>query len=80
VQEEPRNMGAWSFVEPRLRELLPDRCVLEYQGRDEAASPATGSFRLHQMEEKALVARAMESRTRTARAVEPVSGDGAPVV
>ena len=44
AQEEPRNMGAWSFIEPRLRELLPDGSVLTYQGRDEAASPATGHW------------------------------------
>src|SRR5205814_9427523 len=42
VQDEPKNSGGWSFMEPRLRELLPDNVVLNYYGRDEAASPATG--------------------------------------
>ena len=37
VQEEPQNMGAWTFIEPRLRGLVPGR--LEYRGRGEAASP-----------------------------------------
>ena len=44
VQEEPRNKGAWSFMEPRLRDMLPETAVLTYTGRDEAASPATGSI------------------------------------
>ena len=40
VQEEPRNMGAWTFLQPRLAELLSghDR-ILRYIGRPEAASP-----------------------------------------
>jgi 2-oxoglutarate dehydrogenase complex dehydrogenase (E1) component-like enzyme len=60
VQEEPRNMGAWTFMEPRLRELLPDTCVLTYQGRDEAASPATGIFKMHEAEEQAFIHQALE--------------------
>ena len=40
VQEESQNMGAWSFVQPLLDELLPAHCALNYVGRDEAASPA----------------------------------------
>ncbi|HEY2412566.1 MAG TPA: 2-oxoglutarate dehydrogenase E1 component [Pirellulaceae bacterium] len=60
IQEEPRNMGAWGFIAPRLSEILPDTCVLSYQGRDEAASPATGSYRLHQVEERAFISRALE--------------------
>ena len=60
VQEEPRNRGAWSFIEPRLRELLPDPAVLTYYGRDEAASPATGSYKMHQVEEQEIIAHALE--------------------
>jgi 2-oxoglutarate dehydrogenase E1 component len=52
VQEEPQNMGAWYFVEPRLRALgFP----LEYVGRDAAASPATGSYHVHQQEQRLVV-------------------------
>jgi len=57
VQEEPANQGAWSFVRPRLATLLGREPV--YVGRDEAASPATGHYKLHQDEERALVARAL---------------------
>jgi 2-oxoglutarate dehydrogenase E1 component len=78
VQEEPRNMGAWSYMVPRLRELLPKMCELTYQGRDAAASPATGSFRLHQAEERVFVERALEV-VGAVRRVPAVSGDGSPV-
>jgi 2-oxoglutarate dehydrogenase E1 component len=60
VQEEPKNRGAWSFMEPRLREILPDGRFMRYYGRDEAASPATGSYKLHQVEEQELVSHALE--------------------
>jgi 2-oxoglutarate dehydrogenase E1 component len=58
VQEEPWNMGAWHSVEPRLRRLLPEDRRLTYVGRAEAASPATGSYKVHQQEEAELVSRA----------------------
>ncbi len=54
VQEEPRNMGAWSFVAPHLQSLLGD-CRVRYVGRPAAGSPATGSARRHQLEQRALV-------------------------
>jgi len=57
AQEEPWNMGAWHFVYHRLRRLLDGR-PLAYVGRPEAASPATGSYKLHQAEEAELVQRA----------------------
>jgi 2-oxoglutarate dehydrogenase E1 component len=47
VQEEPLNMGAWTFVRERLREVLGDKVPLAHTGRPEAASPATGSLRVH---------------------------------
>ena len=60
VQEEPKNRGAWSFMEPRLREILPDGRVTRYFGRDASASPATGSYKIHQIEEQEIVAHALE--------------------
>jgi 2-oxoglutarate dehydrogenase E1 component len=60
VQEEPRNRGAWSFMHELLRQILPDGKVLTYYGRKSAASPATGSLRLHNREEQELVAQALE--------------------
>src|SRR6185437_5770062 len=54
VQEEPENMGAYSFVLPRLRELAFDRQVRSLK-RSAAASPATGSAKAHAMEQKTLI-------------------------
>jgi len=59
VQEEPQNMGGWTFMEPRLRRLTPDGELPTYIGRDAAASPATGSYKVHQAEEAEFVARAL---------------------
>jgi 2-oxoglutarate dehydrogenase E1 component len=57
VQEEPHNMGAWNFMSHRLPPMLGER-RLSYISRDEAASPATGSYKVHQAEEADLVNRA----------------------
>jgi 2-oxoglutarate dehydrogenase E1 component len=54
VQEEPENMGALSFVMPRLRRLVRDRHVLSIK-RSAAASPATGSPKAHEMEQRTLI-------------------------
>jgi 2-oxoglutarate dehydrogenase E1 component len=58
VQEEPQNMGGWTFVEARLRRVIPDGVAPTYIGRDAAASPASGSYKVHQAEEAEFVARA----------------------
>jgi 2-oxoglutarate dehydrogenase E1 component len=58
LQEEPRNMGAWSFVEPRLRALIGQDMPLTYIGRPERASPAVGSARVHAAEQAGIVAEA----------------------
>ncbi|AEU35401.1 2-oxoglutarate dehydrogenase E1 component [Granulicella mallensis] len=54
VQEEPANMGALSFVQPRLKRVAGDRPVLTVK-RTASASPATGSAKAHEMEEKTLI-------------------------
>ena len=55
TQEEPQNMGAWTFIEPRLRSILPTNATLHYIGRDASASPATGSYAIHNLEQSKLV-------------------------
>ena len=57
-----RTAARGRFMEPRLREMLPDTGVLTYFGRDEAASPATGSFKMHQIEEQEIIAQRWRSR------------------
>jgi 2-oxoglutarate dehydrogenase E1 component len=54
VQEEPANMGAFSYVMPLLRRLAGDRAVRSVK-RHESASPATGSAKAHEIEEKTLI-------------------------
>ncbi|HXI21234.1 MAG TPA: multifunctional oxoglutarate decarboxylase/oxoglutarate dehydrogenase thiamine pyrophosphate-binding subunit/dihydrolipoyllysine-residue succinyltransferase subunit, partial [Gemmatimonadales bacterium] len=55
AQEEPRNMGPWNYVEPRLRPLLPSGVSLRYAGRPERASPAEGYPAAHAAEQKRIV-------------------------
>ena len=55
TQEEPQNMGGWMFVEPRLREIKPESMTLRYVGRVPSASPATGSYAIHELEQKQIV-------------------------
>ena len=54
VQEEPANMGALFYVMPRLRLLAHDRPVISVK-RTASASPATGSAKAHELEEKTLI-------------------------
>lgn len=56
VQEEPRNMGAWSFLEPHLRELLPASIGLRAICRRESSSPAEGSTAAFRVEQDRIVA------------------------
>jgi 2-oxoglutarate dehydrogenase E1 component len=53
-QEEPQNMGAWTFIEPRLRTMFCSE--IAYAGRDASASPAVGALARHKREQAALVA------------------------
>ena len=54
VQEEPANMGAFSYVMPELRRMAGSRAVLSVK-RSASASPATGSAKAHEMEERTLI-------------------------
>ncbi len=55
VQEEPRNMGAWTSIAMKIKELLPERAELKYVGRARSASPAAGSFALHKKQHDAII-------------------------
>ena len=59
LQEEPENMGAWSFVHARLHACLPESLKLRHVSRAESASPAVGSIALHQLEQADLLQRAI---------------------
>jgi 2-oxoglutarate dehydrogenase E1 component len=55
-QEESQNMGAWTFMESRLRQMF--KREVAYAGRNASASPAVGALALHKREQAALVAEA----------------------
>jgi 2-oxoglutarate dehydrogenase E1 component len=59
VQEEPRNMGAWTYVEPKLRELAPPEVEVSYAGRPERASPAEGYPAAHAAEQGRIIREAL---------------------
>ena len=74
-QEEPENMGSWSFIDRRLENVLVNsKCKFNrpiYAGRPEAASPATGTMSRHIKEQKLLVDQALGlEKNSTATAAE----------
>jgi 2-oxoglutarate dehydrogenase E1 component len=59
TQEEPENMGAWRYLEPRVRALLTEGTTLGYSGRPERASPAEGYASDHEVEQDRIIAEAL---------------------
>jgi 2-oxoglutarate decarboxylase len=59
AQEEPKNMGGWTFIEQRLENVLSGCERALYVGRVASASPATGSYAIHQAEQAKLVSEAL---------------------
>jgi 2-oxoglutarate dehydrogenase E1 component len=59
TQEEPKNMGAWMFISPRIEEVMEElkhkHARVKYAGRRIAASPATGYMKIHEREQKQLI-------------------------
>lgn len=62
-QEEHKNMGSWTYIGPRIEDVLIDakhKCNRpQYVGRAEAASPATGSLKIHNAEQAKLIDEAL---------------------
>jgi 2-oxoglutarate dehydrogenase E1 component len=58
VQEEPRNQGAWIYMENHLGHLCPKK--LNYIGRPASPSPATGYFKVHLKEQEVIIKEAIE--------------------
>jgi 2-oxoglutarate dehydrogenase E1 component len=55
AQEEPKNMGAWTYVQPRLRASIGTLTTLRYIGRPERASPAEGYKPAHDLEQERII-------------------------
>ena len=70
-QEEPKNMGAWFFVDRKIEDVLRSFKAKfsrpSYAGRAEAASPATGSLSRHNKEQADLVNEALETTQKTTK-------------
>ena len=66
LQEEPHNMGAWTFVEPVLKELVEGRS-LRYVGRPASASPAEGWAAAHASEQRRIISEIFEGVPAHAR-------------
>ena len=61
AQEEPRNMGPWTFMEQRLSPILPPGVYLRYVGRPERAAPSEGYSTAHMVEQARIVAEALSA-------------------
>jgi 2-oxoglutarate dehydrogenase E1 component len=59
AQEEPRNMGALTFIGPRLRAVVPRALSLRHVARPERASPAEGKAKDHAREQEHIVREAL---------------------
>ena len=57
AQDEPQNQGAWRFIAYQIR--MQSGIWLEYAGRPESASPATGIASLHKQQLEAIIATAL---------------------
>ena len=74
AQEEPKNNGAWHFVEDGLEECLIEAGFTgkraRYAGRAASASPATGLAKRHAAEQAALIADALGHSSRSAKSAQ----------
>jgi 2-oxoglutarate dehydrogenase E1 component len=59
VQEEPKNMGAWNFVEPRINEIAPSGIRVKYIGRRRRSSPAEGDPNVHKLDQSKILQAAL---------------------
>jgi 2-oxoglutarate dehydrogenase E1 component len=55
VQDEPKNMGAYSYIAPRIQKLLPNGLEVCYIGRPDMASPSEGDPLVHKKEQERII-------------------------
>ena len=70
-QEEPQNQGAWYQIRHRLQEPLRDHQQLYYAGRSASAAPASGIFKVHLQQQKALVDAALDIEIKASKSARP---------
>jgi 2-oxoglutarate dehydrogenase E1 component len=74
LQEEPENMGVWTFLQPRLAKVIKRRWPLHYIGRPPNSSPAEGSAAWHAANQKALIEQAYNLESRLTEDIGIISG------
>ncbi|MBU6080746.1 2-oxoglutarate dehydrogenase E1 component [Allobacillus halotolerans] len=60
VQEEPKNMGSWEFVNDRIRDIMKKKQNLLYVGRPDRSSPAVGDPNIHKAEQSQIIEEALK--------------------
>ncbi|TCP18318.1 2-oxoglutarate dehydrogenase E1 component [Scopulibacillus darangshiensis] len=63
VQEEPKNMGAWMYIQPKIWEVAPEGIKVNYIGRPDRSSPAGGEPDIHKKEQKRIVTEALSEQS-----------------
>ncbi|MFD1850792.1 2-oxoglutarate dehydrogenase E1 component [Oceanobacillus bengalensis] len=71
TQEEPQNMGAWTFIAPRLQKIAPKDIIVTYNGRPDMASPSEGDPRVHKQEQERIISNVL-TQTKTVTGKTPV--------
>ncbi|TVY02987.1 2-oxoglutarate dehydrogenase E1 component [Cohnella terricola] len=67
VQEEPKNMGAWSYMEPRIRDLVDlSKTTVTYNGRPKRSSPASGYQQIHTFEQQFIINQTLVQKKKSA--------------
>jgi 2-oxoglutarate dehydrogenase complex dehydrogenase (E1) component-like enzyme len=64
AQDEPENMGAWTFVRPRLEAMIGADLAVRHVSRRASGSPATGSHLLHELEVEQILDEAIGAKAQ----------------
>ncbi|MEM8685637.1 MAG: 2-oxoglutarate dehydrogenase E1 component, partial [Pseudomonadota bacterium] len=70
-QEEPQNQGAWYQIRHRLQEPLSVEQELFYAGREGAAAPASGVYKVHMQQQQDLVEAALDIAVKASKTAKP---------
>ncbi|MDQ0483168.1 2-oxoglutarate dehydrogenase E1 component [Guptibacillus hwajinpoensis] len=60
LQEEPKNMGSWNYISPRIHESAPKGVAVSYVGRPDRSSPAGGEPNVHKKDQERIIQEVLE--------------------
>lgn len=60
LQEEPKNMGSWNYISPRIGEIAPEGVNINYIGRPDRSSPAGGEPNIHKRDQERIIQEVLE--------------------